>query len=299
MNEQDRSDDPTGGAGGNGGPAGVQAALQEALDRGEQGDWQGMAERLRDALEEDPDSPYLLCWLGVAEWELGMEGIAYERFRKALAGQPEDPVLLATAGNALAHFDDPEAESALRAAAMLGRDVPMARWMYGAYLAREGFVEDALRELDAALELDPEDATILLERGVALALADRPEDARAAWSRSVEADPSDGWAGVLLGLVELELEDLEAAAAALEEAARHRPEDSEAQLLAALALGSAGWDDRALEMLERARLRAEGEDRSRVEEAAVGLEEGPEAAGRLLRSELAPMAFRERLMTRP
>lgn len=284
---------------GNGDDPGVDPALEEALDLGEKGDWDGMAKRLRDELEEHPDDPYILCWLGVAERELGMEGIAYERFQRALARQPEDPRLLATAGAALAEFDDPDAESALRTAAMLGPDVLEARLMYGAYLAREGMTEDALRELDAALEIDPEDITVLIERGVALALADRLDDARAAWARSVEQDPGDGWGLILLGLVDLELDDLEAAAASLEEGARIRPEDPEAQLLAALALGVAGWDDRSLEMVERARYVAQGEDLNRVEEAETRLEESPEAAREFLTSSLVPSAFRERLMTRP
>ena len=288
-------DPPTG----NGDDPGVDAALEEALDLGEKGDWDGMAQRLRDELEDHPDDPYVLCWLGVAERELGMDGVAYERFHRALEQQPEDPHLLATAGAALADFDDPGAESALRTATKLGPDVLEARLMYGAYLSREGMTDDALRELDAALEIDPRDVTVLIERGVALALAGRLEDARAAWARSAEEEPGDGWGLVLLGLVDLELDDLEGAAASLEEGARLRPEDPEAQLLAALALGVAGWDDRSLEMVERARYVAQGEDLSRVEEGESRLDDSPEAAREFLTGSLVPSAFRERLMTRP
>ena len=284
---------------GNGDDPGVDEALEEALDLGEKGDWDGMAQRLRDELEDHPDDAYILCWLGVAERELGMDGIAYERFHRALAQQPEDPRLLATAGGALAEFDDPEAESALRTAAMLGPDVLEARLMYGAYLSREGMTDDALRELDAALDIDPGDPTVLIERGVALAIAGRFEDARAAWARSVEQEEGDGWGLVLLGLVDVEMDDLEAAAASLEEGARLRPEDPEAQLLAALVLGVAGWDDRSLEMIERARYVAQGEDLNRVEEAESRLEEGPDEAREFLTASLAPSAFRERLMARP
>ncbi|NIU80224.1 MAG: hypothetical protein GWN71_43835, partial [Gammaproteobacteria bacterium] len=63
---------------------------------------------------------------------------AYERFKQALAQKPEDPHLLATAGAGLAAFDDPEAESALRTAAILAPDVAATRLAYGAYLSREG-----------------------------------------------------------------------------------------------------------------------------------------------------------------
>ena len=114
----------------------LEEILQRALHLGEEEDWEGMAGALRSALESFPGDPYILCWLGVAEEELGLEGVAYERFKQALSAGPEDPHLLATAGSALARFDDPEAESALRAAAVMAPDLPLARWMYGAYLSR-------------------------------------------------------------------------------------------------------------------------------------------------------------------
>jgi hypothetical protein len=56
----------------------------------------------------------------------------------------------------LAAFDDPDAEPALRAAALSGPNVAIARLQYGAYLAREGMFEAAFENLQAARELDPE-----------------------------------------------------------------------------------------------------------------------------------------------
>ena len=41
-----------------------------------------MAELLRGSLADHEGEPAVLCWLGVAESELGMEGVAYERFRR-------------------------------------------------------------------------------------------------------------------------------------------------------------------------------------------------------------------------
>ena len=101
-----------------------------------------------------------------------MGGIAYERFRKALALAPTDPYVLATAGNGVAAFDDADAEPALRAAALSAPDVPLTRLMYGAYLSREGLHEDALRELLAARDLNEDDSQIAYELGVAYALAE-------------------------------------------------------------------------------------------------------------------------------
>jgi tetratricopeptide (TPR) repeat protein len=257
-----------------------------------------MAETLRELLEAHPGEPSVLCWLGVAERELGLDGIAYERFRACLAQAPDDPHLLATAGNAVAAFDDPDAEPALRTAAMLGPQVAFTRWMYGAYLSREGFVEDALRELQAARELDPEESGISYELGVALALAGNPDGAVDELYRAVELDPDDGWTRVVLGLALLEEGRDEEALTELELGARERPDDAEAQLLVALA-AAGPHDDLAWEMLERARITAWGTDADLVTTVEERLDEGQEAARAFLLGEVAPGAYRERLRQRP
>ncbi len=278
----------------------VARILEEALEEAGEGAWETVAERLRGALEDHPEDPYLLCWLGMAERELGLEGVAHERFRRALEQDPRDPVLLATAGNALAHVDDPAAEGALRTAALLGPAVPQARWMYGAWLAREGMLEEALAELEVARELDPDDPVIRVETGVALALAQRMEEAAAAFGTAAELDPDDGWPLVLLGLAWLDLDDLPAAARELAAAADLREGDVEALLLGALALAAVEEEDRAFVLLEQARLLVdEGADRQLVLEVEEQLEAGAEDAERFLRRSLAPLAFRERLMQRP
>jgi tetratricopeptide (TPR) repeat protein len=277
----------------------VEAVLQRAWLHAQDEAWEEAAARLREGLEAHPGDPYLLCWLGLAERELGMEGIAYERFKQALVADIEDPVLLATAGNALAAFDDPAAEGALRTAALLAPALPQARWMYGAYLAREGMSKEALVELDAAAALDPMDPVIQLERGVALALAGDLEGAGDAFAASAGLDPEDGWSLVLLGLARFLAGDPEESLRALESGARNRPEDLDAQLLASLAFSALGWEDRAWEFLERARVRADAEDLPLVAEAEGPLEEGGEAALGFLRESLAPSSFRERLLQRP
>jgi len=277
----------------------VDDLLRQALDRGDDGDWEGMAEELREALEVVPEDPALLCWLGVAERELGLPGSAYDRFKEALAGEPQDPYVLATIGTGLAQFDDPDAEAALRSASVMAPDLALARWMYGAYLSREGLFEDALRELGAAAELAPEDPTVAYELGVAFALMGRFEKALEALARSVDLDAGEGWGQIVMGLVEAELGRMEEAARDLSEGARLRPEDVEAQLLAALAAESAGWEDLAYEMLERGRQGADAGDLPLLEAVESRLDEGASDSEALLNQEILPGALRERLMTRP
>ena len=277
----------------------VEEVLRIAFFHAEEGAWDQAADVLTEALREDPEEPYLLCWLGLVERELGMDGIAYERFKRALAAESDDPILLATAGTGVAAFDDPAAEPALRSAALLAPGLPQARWMYGAYLSREGMVDAGLEELTAAVELDPDDPVIHLERGVAQALKGDLDSAHLSFARSVELDSQNGWGLVLLGLTALQLGDIEEARRALEEGARVRPDDIEAQLLTALALGATGWDQTALEMLERGRLTSEGADAVLVTQVETQIDAGPDAALEFLQDSLAPSSFRDRLMERP
>ncbi len=273
--------------------------LQQALSKGEEGDWEGMAVALGEALEEVPGDPTVLCWLGVAEREMGLPGSAYDRFKEALMAEPHDPYVLATIGTGLARFDDPDAESTLRSAALMAPELPLARWMYGAYLSREGLFQDALRELEAAVELAPDDPMVAYELGVAWALKGELEKALDAFMRSVDLEPGEGWSQLVMGLVEAELGRLEEAARDLSESARLRPDDVEAQLLAALAAEAAGWEDLAYEMLERGRQGAEAGDLPLLEAVESRLHEGESNAAALLDQELLPGALRERLMTRP
>lgn len=277
----------------------VEAILASAVRTSDDGDWEAMIGLLTDGLEAHPDDPYLLCWLGLAEIEIGEDGAAYDRFKRVLASGPQDPVLLATAGNAVAAYDDPDAEGALRSAVLLAPDLPQARWMYGAYLSREGMTKEAMEQLDAAVELDPDDPLIQSERGVAQALGGDLAGASFSFARAAEIDPEDGWALILLGLSRIESGEIEESLSAVEEGARLRPEDFDAQLIAALALYGCGWEDRGWEMLERARLHADRQDAESVEEVESRLHEGPEEALQWLTEVLAPSSFRERLLQRP
>ena len=276
----------------------VEAVLQAAFRCAEEGEWDRAAELLTEGLLEDPEDPYLLNWLGLVEQELGLDGLAYERFRRAIDSGSNDPILLATAGSALALFDDSSAGPALRTAALLAPQMSEVRWRYGAYLSREGLLDEALEELDTASNLDPDDPVIQLERGVAQALKGDFASARLSFDRSVTLDRANGWGLVLLGLIAVEEGDLEAAVVALDEGARIRHDDPEAQLLAALALHASGWDDRAYEMLERGRMGPEGLDTRLADYAEVEMESAPGASLEFLKDSLGPSALRERLMVR-
>lgn len=273
--------------------------LEGALSLFAEENWQQAADLLRDNLADFQDDPAVHCSLGVAERELGMDGIAYERFKSALALAPTDPYVLATAGNGLAAFDDPDAEQALRAAALTAPDVAMTRLMYGAYLSREGFGEDSVRELLAARALDEDDPQIAYELGVAYALSEDYAAAADAMADAVRLDPDDGWVRVVFGLALLEDDRLDEATGELMSGARRCDDDVDAQLVAALAAAATGRDGIAYEMLERARLRSVDGDIGLVSAVEDRLEAGHEAAASMLNEDLAPDMLRARLRERP
>lgn len=277
----------------------LEQILARALAFAEEFDWPGASEFLTDYLEDHSDSPEMHCWLGVVEREMGREGLSYDHFKQALALQPEDPHILATAGNGIAAFDDPDAMEALKNAALMAPDVPTTRMLYGAYLAREGFHEWALEQLDAARVLDPEDPQIAYELGVARALSGDMDGAADAVADAVQTDPEDGWVRTVFGLLLLSLDREEQAVGELAEAARLSPEDIEAQILAASAAGANSMDGLAYEMLERARMRSEEPDLVLVTAVEDALDSGPEALTAMLAEDLVPNALRTRLAQRP
>ena len=272
-------------------------ALEQALALGEEERWDEMAEMLEEALREDPKDPYLLAWLGVAERERGNDAVAYDYFKRCVAEDPHDPALLALAGSGLASFDDPDAETVLRAAALTGPDMPTTRLQYGAYLARAGLFDEALIQLRAAIDLDAEDPSARSELATALALKGDIAGAIENMEEALELAVEDSWNRTLLGLLYAEAEDMERAAEHLLEAARARIDDPEVQVAAALAAVAAGWDDAGHEALARASLSAEEAiERELIAEAEERIDDGADAARDLLREDVGPPMLRERLM---
>jgi Flp pilus assembly protein TadD len=275
----------------------VDALVAEAESLGAEERWDQAQTLLLEALPDHPHDALLLCWLGIASERLDQEGEAYEFFRRCLAEEPTDPFILAAAGTGVAAFDDPDAEGALRLAAITAPQFPFARSAYGAYLAREGLFEDALRELEAARDLAPDDAAIRAELGVAMLLARKTDDGvqelEEALSRS-----DDAWLRGLYALALIETGRTEEGAEHLYRASRERLDDVEVHLLSALASAAEGWDEEAWAAVARAEDAADALDRALIQEVEEAVGEGADAARDFLREHLGPSLLRERLHQR-
>jgi Flp pilus assembly protein TadD len=274
----------------------VEATLKEALQLGEEQRFEEMAQLLGQALQDEPEDAYLLGWMAVAERELGNDGAAYEYFKRCVAQEPVDPQLLALAGAGLAAFDDPEAEPTLRAAALTGPDMAVTRLHYGAYLSREGMFVEALEQLQTAARLEPQDPIIFGELGIAHALKGDYAAAAEAMTEALALAEDDSWTRLLLGLVLVELKREEESAETLLQAAQERPFDGEAQLLAALAAATVGWDDAAQDALARAEFSEEPAERALLDEAEERIGAGGERARTFLRETVGPSVLHDRLM---
>lgn len=273
----------------------MEATLKHALQLGEEQRFDEMAQMLASALQDEPDEPYILGWLAVAERELGNDGAAYEYFKRCVAAEPLDPQLLALAGSGLAAFDDPDAETTLRAAALMGPELAITRLQYGAYLAREGMFVEALEQLEAAANIEPDDPVVHGELGIAHALKGDLESAATSMERALALAEDDSWTRLLHGLVLFELRRPEEAAEELVRAAIERPQDAEAQVLAALSAAAVGWDDAAQDALARAEFAEEGADPELLSEAEDRVAVGADPAAAFLRDTVGPSILHDRL----
>jgi len=277
----------------------LEDALRSAAELAEDGQAAEAFEQLVEWDERAPEDPALLCLLGALAREVGADGPAYDYFRRCLATNPADPTVLATAGQGVAAFDDPDAETALRAAALTGPGLVLTRLTYGAYLAREGLMEEALGELEAARDLAPEDGLVRFELATALYLAGQRTEAVREMEFAAEFRPEDGWIGALLGMTQWEVGREEEGAEQLHRVGEElRPEDGELHLFASLAFGGLGWLDEAWNAHARAEVVPQPPDQAVLREVEVALEGGEEAANALLRQDLAPGMIRERLLQR-
>lgn len=275
----------------------VEALAAEAQALGEEERWDEALSLLLVALEEQGDAPLLLCWAGIASQRLGNESEAYDFFRRTLATHPEDPFILAAAGSGVALFDDPDAEGALRMAALTAPDFPFARAAYGAYLAREGLLTEAIGELEAARGLAPEDADVQADLGMAYLLARRSDDGLATLEEALSLRSDDAWLRGVFGLALVEARRTEEGAEQLHRAAAERVEDVELQLLCALAAAGEGWSDEAWNALARAQDAADTSDHDLIQEVEDAIGDGDDTAGEL-RDDLGPSLLRERLLQR-
>jgi Flp pilus assembly protein TadD len=206
-------------------------------------------------------------------------------------------VILTTAGTAIADWDDPDAERALRLAALTSPGLASARLNYGSYLAREGLFDAAIPELAAARDLEPDDPAIRSELGVAYLLSGRTDEGLNELEEAVLGSGEDFWLQALFGLALVDAGRFEEGAEQLHAASTARADDWEVHIAAALAAAGEEWLDEAWAAISRADL-APGADDALIREAEELLEQDSEQARAFLQEEIAAPLLRARLLSR-
>jgi Flp pilus assembly protein TadD len=247
-------------------------------------------------LERDhQESTELLCALGALAQHMGADGVAGDFFRRCLSFSPTDPHVLVTAGAGLSRTGDPEAEPALRLAALTAPDMALARLHYGAHLVRSGLVEQGMEELDAARTLDPDDVAVRHELAVGHLVAGRPAQALEELESAVAADEENPETRLLLGLTLLQAGEAARAAEELHPVAEPLADDGEVQVVLALCFALEGWESEAWLALSRAEAAERRPDPEILQDVEDALEAGEDAIRALLFDEVAPSTLRDRL----
>ena len=125
------------------------------------------------------------AYLGQQEWAL-----AAEAFRRGLAVEPEEPLLLSNLAVAFLQDGNPdEAEVNLRAALRIDPSYPYARYNLGLIEANRGNFAAAAEHLETVAEFDADDVFTQYNLGVAYSSLGRSDDAVAAFRRALEVNP--------------------------------------------------------------------------------------------------------------
>jgi tetratricopeptide (TPR) repeat protein len=155
----------------------------------------------RRALEFDPDNPDVISKMARLLRALGRHAEALPFFVRYHEVVPDDLRGLTQIGGCLLDLGRfKEAEDYFRQA-LRGNDDSVTRYNLGLLLARTGRGDDAIREYERALALDPYSVDPRLNLGVLLARQDKLERAQRELLAALQVEPGNAGAHANLGVV--------------------------------------------------------------------------------------------------
>src|SRR5206468_6853235 len=190
---------------------------------------------------------------------------AVDQLRIAANLSPDSAKYLLALGICLAELDRKQAVDVLRKAVQHGADDADGHYNLGLALATAGHDEDAVRELQVAIDREPKHAAALRCLGVTLMHMGKLREAAETFQRALAAAPDDAEAANNLGAVQLKLRDISGAVGTLERAIQINPSLIKAHAGLAQAYERAGRSADAHRESERvASLTAEQRSRGRA-----------------------------------
>lgn len=180
----------------------LERLFQEAFRRARAGDLSGAARGYREVLSLDPGHVRARNNLAVLLDRSGDHEVAVQHFRTALEVEPENPELLSNLGAALGamgRFDDAERE--LRRALRLNPTGIDVRVNLGILYLRRGLSEQAEGHLRWVCEQDANHASAHYHRGEALSILGRLDEGLRVVERALELQPGNPKAFKLMGIL--------------------------------------------------------------------------------------------------
>jgi tetratricopeptide (TPR) repeat protein len=228
------------------------AQAQAAMDRK---DYEAAVQAYQEYLAKKPDDATIHYDLGYAYTAVQKATEAKTEYEKAISLDPKMAAAYQNLGLTLLATDPPASVAPLQKAAELLPGDARAKWLLGTALEKNGKLELAIDQFEAARKLDDKDSDIRTSLGHALLSAGRPSEAESIYREALSSHPE----GAALGQAHIGLAQALIAQKKIEEATteltaylKGRPDDANVRLELAAELAELGKNDEALAELDRA-----------------------------------------------
>lgn len=238
---------------GNSRPIDLQQALQHALERHGAGDLRGAEQVYRRILEDDPDQPDALHYLGVIALQLGQAGAAADLIGRAVSARPDDADALTNLGNAQqAAGRCEDAVGSFRKALAHRPESPTILANLGSALAQSGDARAAVEHYESALRIEPKLSETRRALADALLALGRPAEALREVRQAADDNPASLAARVSMGNILNELGQADEAIACFDSILAVQPNFAPVLRNRGNALKKAGRVQEAIEAYEKA-----------------------------------------------
>ena len=225
----------------------VQQTLQTAIQHHQAGRLQQADAMYRVLLEQHPDQPDALHFLGVIAYQTGKLPTAIELIRRAVVLRPNYADAFSNLGNALKDFGQLDgAIIAFQRAVDLAPKLAEAHNNLGIALRDQGHADQAIAAFSQAIQLRPNYAKAISNLGVALQDKGQIDSAIAAYRQAISVQADYAEARANLGNALKLKGDFDGAIAACRQAIGIKPEYPEAWNYLGIALSETGALDEAI-----------------------------------------------------
>lgn len=231
----------------------ISEALATALKHHQAGDLERAERIYREILQQSPEHPVALHFLGVIVHQVGRHQEAVEYIHQALEINPKDGAAHSNLGNALQALGKlDEAVASYGNALQLNPNDPIAHNNLGNTLLGLKKFDEAVASFERALEIQPKYAEAHSNLGNALRRQGNLDEAVASYERALQIKPDYAGAHINLGNALRERRDLDGAITSFRRALDFQSDYAEAYNNLGLALGDLGSHEEAVASFRRA-----------------------------------------------